>query len=62
LSKKLSFSRLLVGLAHFDGSELPVDLFSIVKKYFFTNTNNIKDLNEDLVAKKNINTSPNAAV
>jgi hypothetical protein len=39
--KKLS--RFLADLVFFNGPELPVGQFSIVKKHFFINTNNFKD-------------------
>jgi hypothetical protein len=44
LIKKLSLSRLLTDLAHFNGPELPVNQFSIAKKNIFIKTINIKGL------------------
>jgi hypothetical protein len=43
LTNQIKFFRFLAELAHFNDPELPVDRFSIVKKHFFINTNNVKD-------------------
>jgi hypothetical protein len=42
LTNQLTLSRFLVDLVHFNDPELPVGPFSIVKKHFFINTNNVK--------------------
>jgi hypothetical protein len=41
-SIQLSLARFLGDLAHFNGPGLPVDRFSIGKKHFFMNTNNVR--------------------
>jgi hypothetical protein len=41
-SVQLSLARFLGDPAHFNGPGLPVDRFSIGKKHFFMNTNNVR--------------------